>query len=75
MRQTINKKTQSQEIVFAVADGPRSISSRTDARSLPQIDGTEFLESGLFHHIKVTNKSSVRKLRVFYLSLFGEKEK
>ena len=72
MKQSTNKKTTSQSIVYTAHRGQKiPIISRT---ILPE-KIAEFYNPSHLKHIKLTTKLSVRKLRACYVSSQGEKEK
>lgn len=73
MRESTNKKIMRKEILFVTTHRSKTISI-FNSRSLLPIKIIEFCNTGLLKHIKLTNKSSVKVLRVFYLSLLGEKK-
>ncbi|MBI3638931.1 MAG: hypothetical protein HY223_01295 [Thaumarchaeota archaeon] len=75
MRELTGRKTKCQNILFTTSHRSKTISIPTYFKSLLPRKIAEFYNASLLKHIRLTNKLSVRKLRVFYLSLLGDKEK
>ena len=72
MKESTYKKTMCQSTLFTT-HRPETISIPNCFISPEKI--AEFYNASHLKHIRLTDKLSVRKLRVFYLTLLGDKEK
>jgi len=73
MKKLTYKKQECQNTLFATTK-PKT-NSIANFKSLLPVKIAEFSTPSLLNHIKLTRKSSVRKLRVCYVSSPDEKEK